>query len=265
MSCTKAKCYDGDSYFQKSKQYIIFDNTKYKKNADNMEQEEKDINETSGKVRAPVRVIIADDHFLVRKELKNAIEKEDSIIVVGEFEKINDVIENVQVLEPDIIFLDTTFPDISGTEAVSLLLNTNPDLKIIALTMPDSSEIYTEYINSGAKGYVFKNASDEELISATEKVQNGEIFDILKEREIKNKENEKRTSRSALKENILTDKEAEILIYIVNGMSNKEISEKLSISMRTAETHRHNIKKKLNISSAAGLRMYAIEAGLLKQ
>lgn len=230
-----------------------------------MEQKEKDVNETPRKVKEPVRVIIADDHFLVRKKLKIAVERDESVIVVGEFEKINDVIENVQFPKPDIIFLDTTFSDISGTEAVSLLLNTNPDLKIIALTMPDSSEIYSEYINWGAKGYVFKNASDKELISAIEKVQNGEIYDILKERKIKNKENEKRTSRSALKENILTDKEAEILIYILNDMSNKEISDKLYISMRTVETHRHNIKKKLNISTAAGLRMYAIEAGLLKQ
>jgi DNA-binding NarL/FixJ family response regulator len=232
-----------------------------------MKPKGKNIKIASRKVNEPFKVIIADDHYLVRKQLLNTVKKNAFIKIVGEFEKINEVIDNLQILEPDVIFLDVTLPDISGTDAISLLLKKKPDLNIIALAMPDSNDMSSEYINRGAKGYVFKNASAAQLISAIEKVQNGEIYDILKESEITYKEYNKKTrsSGSTIEENILTDKETEVLIYVVNGMSNNEISDKLSLSIRTVETHRHNIKKKLNISSAAGLKMYAIEAGLLKQ
>lgn len=232
-----------------------------------MKPKGKSIKTKSRKVNEPFKVIIADDHYLVRKQLINAFKRQASIKIVGEFEKINDVVENIQILEPDVIFLDVTFPDISGTEAIRLLLKKKPDLNIIALTMPDSGEMFSEYINCGAKGYVFKNTPIDKLISAIEKVQNGQIYDILKESEIKYNEYSKKTRNdgAAFEENILTDKETEVLNCVVNGMSNKEISDKLSLSIRTVETHRHNIKKKLNISSAAGLRMYAVEAGLLKQ
>jgi len=167
----------------------------------------------------------------------------------------------------DVVLLDISIPDMSGIEAISHLLKINPEMKVIALTMHDSKEIITEMIKNGAKGYILKDTPITELITAVHTVYEGEVYYSSKVSKIIYEEYSKNLKggyKSIYKDNKLSDRETDVLICIVNGLSTKEIADKLFISIRTVETHRYNLKKKLKINSVAGLTKYAIDEGILK-
>jgi Response regulator containing a CheY-like receiver domain and an HTH DNA-binding domain len=152
-----------------------------------------------------------------------------------------------------------------GTEGLTQFLKINPNLNIIALTMHDSKDIILDMVKRGAKGYILKDTPMEELITAIKTVRKGEIYFPPKISQVLFDEY-KRSFKSNLNMNgsdKLSDREMEVLKCIVNGMSNKEIADKLYLSIRTVETHRYNIKRKLNINSVAGLTRYAMDEGIL--
>ncbi len=212
----------------------------------------------------PISVIIADDHFLIRKDISLSLRRHPNIIITGEFENTSDAIESIENTDPDVILLDTTLPDMQGSDAIYHLLEKKQDLKIIILTMqdPDADTAIKGLMEKGAKGYVYKDAEISEITEAIETVYEGGIYDTKKVSEEKLKTGKSESKNSQDKKS-LTGKEIEILICVVNGMTSKEISEKLSISVRTVETHRRNIKKKLNLNTRDGLRGYAIDEGLI--
>ncbi|MBN1633568.1 MAG: response regulator transcription factor [Ignavibacteria bacterium] len=224
------------------------------------------VKKTKGKNKRLIRLVIADNHFLVRKELISKLKNYSSVKIVGEFERFSDTIENITLLKPDVILLNASIPDMTVTEALLLILEKKSDIRVIALTMFDSQEIITEMLEYGAKGLILKDILPEELKNAIETVLRGEIYNGLKTSEINNKKHtvKKKNVRMNYHDNKLTEREIEVLICVINGLSNKDISDKLSLSLRTIETHRHNIKKKLNISSIEGLTCYAINEGLIK-
>lgn len=216
------------------------------------------------KYEMPISVIIADDHYLVRKDITLLLRRHPNIIITGEFENTSDAIESIEITDPDIILLDTTLPDMQGADAIYHLLEKKRDLKIIILAMqdPDAVAAIRKLMKNGASGYIFKDAEISEIIEAIETVYEGGIYDSKKVSEEKLKTG-KSISKNSQDDKSLTGKEIEILICVVNGMTSKEISEILSLSVRTVETHRRNIKRKLNLNTRAGLRGYAIDEGLI--
>lgn len=214
-----------------------------------------------------IKIILVDDHPLVRQGLKLALKlhSNSQIEVIGDFERCKDALERVTELNPDVIILDISLPEMQGTEGLTQFLKINPNLNIIALTMHDSKDIILDMVKRGAKGYILKDTPMEELITAIKTVRKGEIYFPPKISQVLFDEY-KRSFKSNLNMNgsdKLSEREMEVLKCIVNGMSNKEIADKLYLSIRTVETHRYNIKRKLNINSVAGLTRYAMDEGIL--
>jgi len=212
-----------------------------------------------------IKVFIIDDHPLVREGLKRALDGRGNIKIAGDFDSGRAGIDAIPKEKPDVIILDVTMPDMSGIEAIKIIKKNSPATKVIALTMHDSKDIILEMIRLGASGYVLKDSPLTELQTAIDAVHNGQSYYSSKISGIISNEFTKKIqqSKTTFKEDELTPREKEVLICVVNGMSNKEIADKLFLSQRTVETHRFSIKKKLNIGSVAGLTKYAISKGLI--
>lgn len=199
------------------------------------------------------KILIVDDHAILRAGLKMLLEKEDDFEIIGEAENGKEAIKKNKLLKPDVVLMDITMPDMNGLEATKKLLHDNSFVKILVLTMHEEPEYFQEFIKIGAKGYVLKKAADTELINAIRTVSSGNIFvhshmaDLLKEQEEK-----------------LSPREKEVLIFLAKGFVNKEIAEKLNISVKTVETYRARIMEKLNLSGRSELTDYAIKTGILK-
>lgn len=215
-----------------------------------------------------IRIMLVDDHPLVRQGLKLALKlhSDSAMEVIGDYERCKDALEVVEKLDPDILILDISLPEMSGIEALTQFLKIKPDLKVIALTMHDSKDIILDMVTRGAKGYILKDTPMEELINAIKSVMGGDLYFPKKISKVLNEEYARslKSHKYDYIPNRLSDRELEVLKCIVTGLSNKEIADKLFLSIRTIETHRYNIKKKLNINSIAGLTKYAIDEGILK-
>ena len=182
-------------------------------------------------------------------------EEIDDIEVIGVASNGQELLDKAMLLKPDVIITDISMPKITGLEATRLLSKSLPDSKILILTMHDNKEYMQNAIDSGAKGYILKDQPANELIEAVRSVHRGEThfcsstIDLL---------SDKNTDS-----NNLTKREQAILMELLNGLNNKHISEKLSISVRTVECHRGNIYRKLDTHSMAGLIRYAKKVGFI--
>lgn len=214
-----------------------------------------------------IKILIVDDHEVVRDGLKNILLSLNNVAIVGEAANGEDSISMYDSLKPDLVIMDISMPGMNGIEATRIIKENDPNAKILILTMHDNQEYLNQIIRSGAKGFVLKNTDKEELLDAVKTVSSGENFfskDISKliiENYIRSaKETDK---NEGYKEVPLTKREIEILKYIAEGNSNQEIANKLYISYNTVDTHRKNIMHKLSIKNTAGLVRYAIEKGLI--
>jgi two-component system response regulator NreC len=200
-----------------------------------------------------VKIFIVDDHAILRAGLKMLIEKENDMQIVGEAGNGKDAIRQNRLLLPDVVLLDITMPNMNGIEASKKLLNDNPLVKILVLTMHEEPEYLHTFFNIGAKGYVLKKAADTELINAIRTVANGNIFVHSHMSRLLTEQKEK-----------LSQREKEVLVFLSKGLTNKEIAEKLDISVKTVETYRYRIMEKLNLYGRSELTNYAIKTGLLQ-
>jgi DNA-binding NarL/FixJ family response regulator len=214
-----------------------------------------------------IKILIVDDHEVVRDGLKNILLSLNNTAIAGEAANGEDAISMYDSLKPDLVIMDISMPGMNGIEATRIIKENDPNAKILILTMHDNQEYLNQIIRSGAKGFVLKNTDKEELLDAVKTVAGGENFfskDISKliiENYIRSaKETDK---NEGYKEVPLTKREIEILKYIAEGNSNQEIANKLYISYNTVDTHRKNIMHKLSIKNTAGLVRYAIEKGLI--
>jgi two-component system nitrate/nitrite response regulator NarL len=214
-----------------------------------------------------IKILIVDDHEVVRDGLKNILLSLNNVAIAGEAANGEDAIAFYDSLKPDIVIMDISMPGMNGIEATRIIKENDPNARILILTMHDNQEYLNQIIRSGAKGFVLKNTDKEELLDAVKTVAAGENFfskDISKliiENYIRSaKETDK---NEGFKEVPLTKREIEILKYIAEGNSNQEIANKLYISYNTVDTHRKNIMHKLSIKNTAGLVRYAIEKGLI--
>lgn len=217
-----------------------------------------------------IRILLADDHPLVRSGLIKLLEPYKEFIVVGEASDGEEAIAMTKKLEPDIVIIDLSMPKLSGVEATKIIQKNNPSTKVLVLTMHDSEEYVYQILKSGAGGYVLKNSGKDELAAAIRAVAKGEKFfsprvsEIMVEAYLR-KANIWEETPLDDKDVPLTKREKEILFYIADGLSNVQIAEKLFISPRTVDTHRTNIMQKLNIHDAGNLVRYALsKRGKLK-
>jgi len=209
----------------------------------------------------PIRIVLADDHPMVREGLKVSLEGEDGIAVVGAASDGREALQLAAELQPDVVLLDISMPVMSGLEAAVEFRREQPDVRVLILTMHEDREYILRMVQSGVAGYVLKDVAAEELILAIQTVHRGGtyfssgasqiLFSQLQGDELNGPE-------------ALTPRETEVLTLLAEGLGNKEIARQLDISVRTVETHRQKIKQKLNISSSAGLIRYAIDQKLVK-
>lgn len=213
------------------------------------------------------KILIVDDHEVVRDGLRNILTSLDNISIAGEAGNGEDAVKMYSSLKPDLVIMDISMPGMNGIEATRVIKEKDPDARILILTMHDNQEYLNQIIRSGAKGFILKNTDKEELLDAVKTVASGDNFfskDISKliiDNYIRTaKETEK---NDGFKEVPLTKREIEILKLIASGYSNQEIANILYISYNTVDTHRKNIMHKLSIKNTAGLVRYAIEKGLI--
>ena len=207
------------------------------------------------------RVLIVDDHAVVRSGLKLVLDADDGIEPVGEAGTARDAIFEARSLKPDVILLDVVMPDQSGLDIIPTLLHENPDTKILVLSMQDDPRYVREAFDAGASGYVLKEAADSEVVAAVREVAGGGRYvdPELGARFVAAESAE----RKRAEEDPLSDREGEVLRLLALGHTNQEIAKQLYISVRTAETHRAHIMQKLRLSSRAELVHYAVTHGLL--
>ena len=212
--------------------------------------------------RHPYRIVLADDHTIVRQGIKRMIEEKADLTVVGEASDGLELLSLLKFLDTDLVILDISMPRLRGIEAIRELKKIFPDVKILVLTMYKNKELLHQAISSGADGYVLKEDSDKELYSAIEKVRRGKIY--ISPRLTEGLTNDwTQTRRGIFKPALkpLTKREMEVLRLIAEGKSNKEIANLLFISIRTAQNHRFKIMNKLGIKKTTDLIRYAIRQG----
>ena len=211
-----------------------------------------------------IRILLADDHPMVRSGLIKLLEPYKEFVVVGEAGDGEEAVEMTKKLEPDIVIIDLSMPKLSGIEATKLIRKNNPTTKVLVLTMHDNEEYVYQIFKCGAGGYMLKNSGKDDLVAAIQAVAKGEHFFSPRVSEIMvNAYLRKADLRERLpldNEDIpLTKRENEILFYIADGLNNSQIAEKLFISVRTVDTHRTNIMQKLDIHDVANLVRYAMK------
>lgn len=213
-----------------------------------------------------IRVLVVDDHLLVRTGIKSLLNDLPDIEIVGEAEDGSSAIAKVKELIPDVVLMDISMPDISGIRATELIKQNNEAVNILILTMHENEEYMLTSLKKGASGVVHKNISKEELIKAIKTVASGKRYfgnsltQVLIENLLqKVEENKILGERDNI---ILTKRERQVLGLIANGYSNQEIADKLEISTRTVDTFKTNIMQKLNIKNTAALARYAFENNL---
>jgi two-component system, NarL family, response regulator NreC len=208
-----------------------------------------------------IKVVLVDDHAVVRSGLRLLLERQEDIEVVGEAGNAKDAVFRARALKPDVILLDVVMPGESGIEALPKLLKESPDTNILVLSMQDDPSYVREAFAAGARGYVLKEAADEEVVSAVREIADGGryVHPALGARMVAAEAEE----RAAAEADPLSEREREVLRLLALGHTNQEIAEGLYISVRTAESHRAHIMQKLGLTTRAELVRYALTHGLL--
>jgi DNA-binding NarL/FixJ family response regulator len=210
-----------------------------------------------------IRVLLADDHKIVREGLRSLLEKEPDFDVIAMADNGRIAVQLAGKLMPDVAVIDIAMPEMNGIEATRRILCDNPEIKILTLSMHSARRFVTEALAAGAKGYLLKDCASEELVRAIRIVAANETYLSPKVAEMIVKDYMKRLPESMLPaDSLLSTREREVLQLIAEGRFTKEIAFTLAISVKTAETHRQQIMKKLNLHSVAELTRYAIREGL---
>jgi two-component system response regulator NreC len=210
-----------------------------------------------------IRILIADDHRILRAGLKSLLDDDPRLEVVGEAINGDEAVQKAVELHPDIVLMDISMPGLDGLEATRSVLQSVPQTKVLILTMHNDSALVQEYLRAGVSGYILKQAAESELIDAIYAVWRGMIYihpTLMNALVPHTKDNMNRNSEGEA----LTPRELDILRFLVRGYTNRQIADELQISVRTVETHRANLMEKLNLHSRVDLVRYAAAHGLEK-
>jgi two-component system nitrate/nitrite response regulator NarL len=209
-----------------------------------------------------IKVLIVDDHPVVRKGLQSCLARQEHLQIVGEASDGDEAVQKAMDLAPDVIFMDISMPRLSGLAATQLLRKEVPKVKVLILSVHNTRDTLVRIIQAGAHGYVSKEASPDELLQAIEKVRGGATFFSPEAAQAALSQLVTNGSKSEPLSQ-LTSREREVLVLIAEGRTNKEIATRLGIGVRTIETHRERIMRRLDIHSVAGLTRFAIAQGLV--
>lgn len=211
-----------------------------------------------------IRVLLAEDHTIVRKGLRSLLDAEPEIEVVGEAENGREAVQEAQQLLPDVVLMDITMPDLNGLEATRQIRKALPQVQVVVLTMHTTEEHVLQALWAGASGYVVKQAAVPELVLAIKAVHRGDNFlsPAVSRTVIAEYRRQAEATMSRSPYDRLTDREREVLQLVAEGHSSREIAEKLCISVKTVEAHRSNLMQKLGLHNTAHLIAYAIGRGL---
>jgi len=213
-----------------------------------------------------IRLLLVDDHKVVRSGLRMLLDGEEDIKIIGEAGTASDAINKVSSHNPDVVLMDIGLPDLSGIEATKKIKGIWPRVKVVALTIHEDEEYFFKMLEAGASGYVPKRAAPEELLTAIRVAASGEVYlypslaKLLVKDFINNEANDVEIDTL----NDLTKRENEVLTHLAEGGSNSIIAEALSISPKTVARHRENIMRKLNLHSRTELVRYAIRKGIIQ-
>lgn len=213
-----------------------------------------------------IRLLLVDDHEVVRSGIRMLLEDEADVDIVGEFGTAREALDALIELRPDVVLMDIGLPDMSGIDAAKEAKRLRPETAIVALTIHEDEEYFFRMLEAGASGYVPKRAAPEELLTAIRVAAEGEVYlypsmakllvsDYLQQDE---------SSRDELALNGLTPREQEVLAHLADGARNIDIAETLGISPKTVARHRENIMRKLNLHSRTDLVKYAIRKGIIQ-
>ena len=214
--------------------------------------------------RPLVRVLLADDHAVVRSGIRVLLEAQDGIHVVGEAEDGLDAVSQTERLAPDVVVMDISMPRLNGIAATRRIHRQHPEVGVVALTMHDDERYFYEMIKAGGAGYVLKDAPAEDLAEAIRAAAEGRAYlsPLVASRLVHDyihDDHGVRDDRFAS----LTDREREILTLIADGYTNRQIADRLVVSVKTVETHRTNLMQKLDLHDRTDLVKYAIRKGLI--
>ena len=225
---------------------------------------------TSKNIRR-VRVLVADDHVVVRKGLRALFEAQSAWDVVAEARDGREAIEMAESFHPDLIILDITMPQLNGLDAIPRILKASPSSHVLVLSMHDEEELIQRTLRSGANGYVLKSDAEQRLLTAAEAVMSGRRFvSPSVTRVVLNRPQGDRAhtgvphSSRKPEFSCLTGREQEVIQLLAEGKSNKQVADLLSISVRTAENHRARLMKKLGVGSLSGLVRYAVRNNIIQ-
>ena len=212
-----------------------------------------------------IRLLLVDDHAVVRSGLRMLIEAEQGFEIVGEAGSASETLNIIGHLKPDVVLMDIGLPDISGIDATREIKRLYPDVAIVALTIHEDEEYFFKMLEAGASGYVPKRAAPEELLTAIRAAAVGEvyIYPSLAKLLVRDFLSQDQRSSSSNSLDQLTTREQEVLAYLADGASNAEIGDILTISPKTVARHRENIMQKLNLHSRTELVKYAIRKGII--
>lgn len=212
----------------------------------------------------PIRVVVVDDHAIVREGLRTVLDVASGYVIVGEGRNVADAISVSADLRPDVLVLDISMPDGSGLRAIPEVIERSPSTRILMLSVHENLEYVVASMRAGAHGYLRKDSAPTELRAAVRAVHGGEL--VLSADISRQVAESLRSSPGVVAEpspSQLTPREREVLVSIAQGLSNKEIAARLHISPRTVEAHRDSLSRKLGIRSVAGLTRFCLKHGLL--
>lgn len=210
-----------------------------------------------------IRVILADDHTIVRHGLSKLLQQEDGMEVIAQAQNGHSTVELTKELSPDMVIMDISMPDLNGIDATRQIIHDFPHVKIIGLSMHSGSKFVIEMLKAGASGYLLKDCALEELTTAIKTVAAGKIYlspsitDVVVEKYVRHSKEKERSAFS-----LLSQREREVLQLMAEGKTTKQIGRHLHISPKTVEGHRLRLMAKLNMDSVAKLTKYAIQEGL---
>lgn len=213
-----------------------------------------------------IKLVLVDDHAVVRSGLRMLLEAQPDIEIIGEAESGAEAVMLVRSSHPDVVLMDIQMPDMNGIEATKQIKEKAPATAVLALTMHEDDQYFFEMLHAGASGYVPKRAAPDDLLVAIRTAARGEVFlyPSLATRLVQDYLKRAETGDQPLVYDDLTPREREVLILIAEGLSNAEIAEKLVISIKTVDRHRENIMRKLNMHNRIDLVKYALRTGLIE-